>query len=71
MKNISGTKVIEANREQMLKWHQEGRSYYWMALKIGLSNRNFSTVSRWFIAQGIRKRVKRTKQKLEKDEKKK
>jgi hypothetical protein len=57
MSKQSGTKRIEANREQMLKWEREGRSYFWMASKVGIGNRNVSAVSKWFVAQGIRRRA--------------
>jgi hypothetical protein len=48
---------IEANREQMLKWEREGRSYFWMASKVGIGNRNVSAISKWFIKQGIRRKA--------------
>jgi hypothetical protein len=57
MSKQSGTKLIEANREQMLKWEREGRSYFWMASKVGIGNCNVSAVSKWFVAQGIRRRA--------------
>jgi len=57
MSKQSGTKLIEANREQMLKWEREGRSYFWMASKVGIGNRNVSSISKWFIKQGIRRKV--------------
>lgn len=57
MSKQSGTKRIEANREQMLKWEREGRSYFWMASKVGIGNRNVSAISKWFIKQGIRRKA--------------
>ena len=48
---------VEANREKMLKWEREGRSYFWMAMQIGLNDRNAGAVSKWFVAQGIRRRA--------------
>ena len=57
MSKQSGTKLIEANREQMLKWEREGRSYFWMASKVGIGNRNVSSISKWFRRQGICRRA--------------
>jgi hypothetical protein len=48
---------IEANREQMLKWEREGRSYFWTAMQIGLNDRNAGAVSKWFVAQGIHRKA--------------
>ena len=48
---------VEANREQMLKWEREGRSYFWMASKVGIGNRNVSSISKWFIKQGIHRKA--------------
>ena len=48
---------IEANREQLLEWEREGRSYFWMAQQIGINDRNAAAVSKWFIAQGIRRKA--------------
>jgi len=57
MSKQSGTKLIEANREKMLRREREGRSYFWMASKVGIGNRNVSSISKWFLAQGIRRRA--------------
>ena len=48
---------IEANRAQLLEWEREGRSYFWMAQQIGINDRNAAAVSKWFIAQGIRRKA--------------
>ena len=48
---------IEANREQLLAWHREGRAYFWMAKEIGINDRNASAVSHWFLKQGIRRKA--------------
>ena len=48
--------IVEANREKLLAWAQEGKSYFWMATQIGLNDRNAPMVSKWFIAQGIRRK---------------
>jgi len=50
---------IEANRAQLLEWEREGRSYFWMAQQIGINDRNAAAVSKWFIAQGIRRKAAR------------
>ena len=48
---------IEANRAQLLEWAAEGRSYFWMAQQIGIGCSNHSVISKWFIAQGIRRKA--------------
>ena len=48
---------IEANREQLLEWEREGRSYFWMAQQIGINDRNASAVSTWFVKQGVRRKA--------------
>ena len=48
---------IEANREFLHKWAAEGRSYFWMALAIGINDRNASAVSTWFVKQGISRKA--------------
>lgn len=50
---------IEANREQLLSWEREGRSYFWMAKELGINDRNASAVSKYFIKQGIRRKAAR------------
>ena len=55
--NSTSLERIEANREQLLEWEREGRSYFWMATQIGLNDRNAAAVSKWFIAQGIRRKA--------------
>ena len=51
--------LVEANRDRLMAWYEEGRSYFWMAMQIGLSDRSASAVSVWFRKQGIyRKAVK-------------
>ena len=53
------TEIVESYREQLLDWYAQGRSYFWMAMQIGLSDRSASAVSVWFRKQGIyRKAVK-------------
>ena len=37
-------------------WEREGKSYFWMAGAIGLNDRNAPAVSKWFMAQGIRRK---------------
>ena len=54
--NLSARELVEANRDKMLVWNDEGRSYFWMAGAIGLNDRNASAVSKWFMAQGIRRK---------------
>jgi len=48
--------TVEANRDRLLAWALEGKSYFWMATQIGLNDRNAPMVSRWFIKQGIRRK---------------
>ena len=55
--HFSSIERIEANRAQLFAWADEGRSYFWMAQQIGINDRNASAVSKWFLKQGIRRRV--------------
>ena len=55
--HFSGNERLEANREQLFAWADEGKSYFWMAQQIGINDRNASAVSKWFIAQGIRRKA--------------
>ena len=57
--HFSSNERIEANRAQLFAWADEGKSYFWMALAIGLSNRNPGAISHWFLAQGIRRKAAR------------
>lgn len=50
---------IEANREQLFAWADEGKSYFWMAQQIGIACSNHSVISKWFIRQGIRRKEAR------------
>jgi hypothetical protein len=54
--HFTSTERIEANREQLFAWADEGKSYFWMAQQIGLSGYNAAIVSKWFLAQGIRRK---------------
>lgn len=56
MRKKSGFNIAEANRDKLLAWAKEGKSYFWMAKAIGISERNSSAVSKWFIKQGIFKK---------------
>lgn len=56
MSRPTAREVVEANREKLLAWAQEGRSYFWLAREIGLNDRNAPAVSKWFIRQGIRRK---------------
>ena len=56
MKKKSGFDIAEANRDRLLAWAKEGKSYFWMAKTIGLGERNCSAVSKWFTYQGIFKK---------------
>lgn len=51
--------TVEANREKLLAWEREGKSYFWMATQIGLNDRNAPAVSTWFVKQGIRRKAER------------
>jgi len=50
--------LVEANCDRLMAWYEEGRSYFWMAMQIGLSDRSASAVSVWFRKQGIFRKVK-------------
>jgi len=50
---VSNVDLVEANRDRLMEWYAEGRSYFWMAMQIGLSDRSASAVSVWFRRQGI------------------
>ena len=56
---MSNTELVEANREKVLAWAEEGKSYFWMAQQIGINDRNASAVSTWFVKQGIRRKAAR------------
>ena len=53
---LTARQTVEANRERLFAWEREGKSYFWMATQIGLNDRNAPAVSKWFIAQGIRRK---------------
>lgn len=57
MRKPLSREIVEANRKKLLEWAQEGRSYFWMAMQIGLDDRNAPAVSKWFIRQGIRRKA--------------
>lgn len=42
---MSKMDLVEANRDRLMAWAKEGRSYFWMAMQIGLSDRSSSAVS--------------------------
>ena len=52
----SGFDIAEENRDKLLAWAKEGKSYFWMAKTIGLGERNFAAISKWFIHQDIFKK---------------
>ena len=54
---MTSNERIEANREKLLEWAAEGRSYFWMAQQIGIACSNHSVISKWFIRQGIRRKA--------------
>jgi len=56
MKKPTARQTVEANRDKLLAWASEGKSYFWMAQAIGLNDRNAPMVSKWFIKQGIRRK---------------
>ena len=57
VKQGANKQVIEANREQLLMWHAEGKSCWWMGQMIGIQERSRSIVSKWFIVNGIRRKA--------------
>jgi len=57
--HFTSSELIEANRERLLAWEKEGRSYFWMAQQIGINDRNAAAVSKWFVKQGIRRKAAR------------
>ena len=56
MKKKSGIDICEANKDKLVIWLKEGKSYFWMAKAIGLGERNFAVVSKWFISYGVFKK---------------
>ncbi len=57
MTYLTSMELCEANREKLLAWADEGRSYWWMGQMIGIPGRSRSVVSQWFIRQGIRRKA--------------
>lgn len=55
---MSITEIVESYREQLLDWYAQRKSYFWMAMQIGLSDRSASAISVWFRKQGIFRKVK-------------
>ena len=53
---MTSREIVEANRDKLLAWEREGKSYFWMATQIGLNDRNAPAVSKWFVKQGIRRK---------------
>jgi len=51
--------LIEANRDRLLGWYAKGRSYFWMAMQLGISERASGMVSAWFRRQGIYRKEKK------------
>ena len=56
---MSNMELVEANREKLFAWAEEGKSYFWMAQQIGINDRNASAVSTWFVKQGVRRKAAR------------
>ena len=56
---LSNRERCEYNRDRLMAWADEGRSYFWMAKEIGINDRNAAIVSQWFIKQGIRRKAAR------------
>ena len=54
---MSNMELVEANREKVITWADEGRSYFWMAAQIGINDRNAGAVSTWFVKQGVRRKA--------------
>lgn len=59
MNYLSNRERIEFNREKVLAWAAEGRSYFWIAAQLGISDRSACVVSQWFLKQGIRRKAVR------------
>jgi len=57
MTELTSMELCEANREKLLAWYDEGRSYWWMGQAIGIPDCSRSVVSQWFIRQGIRRKA--------------
>lgn len=55
---MSVTEIVESYRDRLMAWAEEGRSYFWMAMQIGLNERRSSAVSVWFRQQGIWRKPK-------------
>ncbi len=54
---MSNMELVEANREKVITWAEDGRAYFWIAKQIGINDRNASAVSTWFVKQGIRRKA--------------
>ena len=57
--SLSNKELVEANREKVITWAEEGRAYFWIAKQLGINDRNASIVSQWFLKQGIRRKAAR------------
>ena len=51
--------LIEANRDRLMCWYAEGRSYFWMAMQLGNSERASCMVGKWFRKQGMFRKEKK------------
>ena len=56
---MSNMELVEASREKVITWAEEGRAYFWMAQQIGINDRNASAVSTRFVKQGVRRKAAR------------
>jgi hypothetical protein len=57
MTQLTAMELCEANREKLLAWDKERRSYWWMGQRIGIPERSRSVVSKWFRMNGIRRKA--------------
>jgi len=57
MIQLTAMELCEANRDKLLAWADEGRSYWWMGQRIGIPERSRSVVSNWFRVNGIRRKA--------------
>lgn len=59
MSNLSNMERVEANREKLFAWADEGKSYFWIAAQLGINDRSACVVSQWFLKQGVRRKAER------------
>ena len=56
---MTNKELVIANKDRLQQWQSDGWSYFRMARAIGIGERGTGIISRWFLAQGIRRKVAR------------